>query len=207
MVGSASCGIASAILIPSAGLTTIGGLQRGCWGPRGGAVLPGHRGRRHDLRLSPVKSRMLLPAMPVPHRSRQSETSRLTKSGDVAGLAAALGNVMKQALERVLRLFDAPLLQPTDRKGGAVGATDHLIRPAEPVLAGTSMPWRPILIASPPVTVARPSTVGAGGSIPGTTQAARVAWSATLRPTAVPSCGRYRRAPLRSWRDITQLKP
>src|SRR3546814_4915082 len=80
MVGSASCGIASAILIPSAGLTTIGGLQRGCWGPRGGAVLPGHRGRRHDLRLSPVKSRMLLPAMPVPHRSRQSETSRLTKS-------------------------------------------------------------------------------------------------------------------------------
>src|SRR3546814_5696130 len=34
MVGSASCGIASAILIPSAGLTTIGGLQRGCWGPR-----------------------------------------------------------------------------------------------------------------------------------------------------------------------------
>src|SRR3546814_15557376 len=89
---------------------------------------------------------MLLPAMPVPHRSRQSETSRLTKSGDVAGLAAALGNVMKQALERVLRLFDAPLLQPTARKGGAVGATDHLIRPAEPVLAGTSMPWRPILI-------------------------------------------------------------
>src|SRR3546814_15131608 len=51
MFGSASCGIASAILIPSAGLTTIGGLQRGCWGPRGGAVLPGHRGRRHDLRL------------------------------------------------------------------------------------------------------------------------------------------------------------
>src|SRR3546814_12829878 len=69
------------------------------------------------------------------------------------------------------------------------------------------MPWRPILIASPPVTVARPSTVGAGGSIPGTTQAARVAWSATLRPTAVPSCGRYRRSPLRSLRDITQLKP
>src|SRR3546814_17631651 len=69
------------------------------------------------------------------------------------------------------------------------------------------MPWRPILIASPPVTVARPSTVGAGGSIPDTTQAARVAWSATLRPTAVPSCGRYRRAPLRSWRDITQMEP
>src|SRR3546814_16161402 len=105
---------------------------------------------------------MLLPAMPVPHRSRQSETSRLTKSGDVAGLAAALGNVMKQALERVLRLFDAPLLQPTDRKGGAVGATDHLIRPAEPVLAGTSLPWRPTLIAYPPVTVERTPQVGGG---------------------------------------------
>src|SRR3546814_12010045 len=100
---------------------------------------------------------MLLPAMPVPHRSRQSETSRLTKSGDVAGLAAALGNVMKQALERVLRLFDAPLLQPTDRKGGAVGATDHPTRPAEPVLAGRSMPWRQLLCSQPRASVGRTS--------------------------------------------------
>src|SRR3546814_16130011 len=69
------------------------------------------------------------------------------------------------------------------------------------------MPWRPILIASPPVTVARPSTVGAGGSIPATTQAARVACSATLRHTAVPPCGRYRPAPLPSCRALTQSTP
>src|SRR3546814_18335375 len=47
--------------------------------------------------------------------------------------------------------------------------------------------WRPILTVSPSVTVARPSTVGEGIAIPGTQQAARVAWSGRLRPKAAPT--------------------
>src|SRR3546814_2059661 len=56
------------------------------------------------------------------------------------------------------------------------------------------MPWRPILIASPPVTVARPSTVGAGGSIPGRSEEHTSELQSLMRISSAVFCLKNKKA-------------